>query len=386
LIALAKMTAQDLGVVVDFRQQGNSGLFCTAGWAGFEPDERWTIGSESRIAIPSPTAPGSYFLVLKLRPFVAPARLNGQHLSVSVNASVVGEFWVTERTSRVCYLPWRLIDGQRELEITFHTPNAASPAALAVGDDDRVLAVAFSSLALYRDRYAKPDPGPAGVLETNRSSSGDPACMPASDLLSRFESLGQSCEFGLVQRRCQIEPLGFLRFASTPLSHLLEAFDGDFEGLGTPETIKILPSDSGTEYMVSTRYGLFYHAWVKIGEMNPEEIHRRETRRIPILVRKLLQDLQDAEKIFVFRGMGALAEEEVMPLFAAVRRFGPNTLLFVTLADAAHPSGTVELRLPGLLVGYIERFAPSEDAYNLLLDEWIKICRNAYAMRLTTAR
>jgi hypothetical protein len=119
--------------------------------------------------------------------------------------------------------------------------------------------------------------------------------------------------------------------------------------------------------------------------MSLEEVHRRETRRIPFLVQKLRQDLQDAGKIFVFRGLGALPEEVVMPLFAAVRRFGPNTLLFVTLADAAHPSGTVELRLPGFLVGYIERFAPSEDAHNLLLDDWIKICRNAYAMRLTTA-
>jgi hypothetical protein len=214
------MTAQDLGVVVDFSQHGNSRLFCAAGWSGFEPDERWAIGSESRLNLPSPTAPGSYFLVLKLRPFEAPGRLNGQHLSIVVNGSVVGEFWVTDRTSRVCYLPWQLLDGQRELEITFRTPDAASPSALAVGDDDRVLAVAFSSLALYRDRYVMPDPGPAGVLETNRSSSGDPACMPARDLLMRFESLGQSCEFGLVQRRCQIEPLGFLRFASSPLSHL----------------------------------------------------------------------------------------------------------------------------------------------------------------------
>ena len=71
-----------------------------------------------------------------------------------------------------------------------------------------------------------------------------------------------------------------------------------------------------------------------------------------------------------------------MPLFAALRRFGPNTLLFVTLTDAAHPSVTVEARLPGFLVGYIERFAPRENAHDLLLDQWITICRKAFAMRL----
>jgi hypothetical protein len=125
LIALAKMTVEDLGVVVDFGQHGNSRLFCAAGWSGFERDERWAIGSESRLNLPSPTAPGSYVLVLKLRPFVAPGRLSGQHLSVVVNGSVVGEFWLTDRTSRVCYLPWQLLDGRRELEITFRTPDAA---------------------------------------------------------------------------------------------------------------------------------------------------------------------------------------------------------------------------------------------------------------------
>jgi hypothetical protein len=80
--------------------------------------------------------------------------------------------------------------------------------------------------------------------------------------------------------------------------------------------------------------------------------------------------------------MRALPEEEVMPLAAALRRFGPNTLLFVTLADAAHPSGTVEQRMPGFLVGYIDRFAPSEDAHDLLFDDWLQICRNARAIRV----
>ena len=66
--------------------------------------------------------------------------------------------------------------------------------------------------------------------------------MPTRDLMLRFESLGQNCEFGLVQRRCGSEPLGLLRFASTPLPHLLAAFEGGFEGLGGPDAIEIIPS------------------------------------------------------------------------------------------------------------------------------------------------
>jgi hypothetical protein len=51
-------------------------------------------------------------------------------------------------------------------------------------------------------------------------------------------------------------------------------------------------------------------------------------------------------------------------------------------ADAAHPSGTVEVVFPGLLRGYIERFAPYENAHDLLLNDWLEVCANAYRLCL----
>jgi hypothetical protein len=383
---------EELEFALDFGQNGDSDRFCAAGWSAVEPDERWAIGTESRITLPAPSTPGDYFLMLKFRPLVVPGRISGQKLYVNVNGTTVGEFFASERADRVCHLPWQLLEGSSYLDIAFRTPDAAAPAAFAPGGDDRTLAIAFNSLRLFRDRYARPADGDAVNVLQARAPRGDHAALgnterlPARDLMLRFESLGQNCEFGLVQRRCEVEPLGLLRFASTPLANLLSAFEGDFAGLGAADAIEVLPSDNHTEYMVGTRFGLFYHAWVKIGEMTAEDVHRRETRRVPILVRKLTQELRSGEKIFVFRGMGALPEEEVMPLFAELRRFGPNTLLFVTLADAAHRSGTVERRRPDFLVGYIERFAPSEDAYDLLLDDWVTICWNAYSLRLQTRR
>jgi tRNA U34 5-methylaminomethyl-2-thiouridine-forming methyltransferase MnmC len=83
--------------------------------------------------------------------------------------------------------------------------------------------------------------------------------------------------------------------------------------------------------------------------------------------------------------MDAMPEEEIEPLVAAIRRYGSNTLLFVTLADAGHRSGTVEERAPGFLVGYLDRFAPEEDAQDLLLAPWVRLCREAYRLRLSAA-
>jgi hypothetical protein len=317
-------------------------------------------------------------------------RLPAQRLRVLASRVEIGTFTLTQRGERACLIPAELLTGRSALEIAFETPDAARPMDLGSGRDNRMLAIALTSLRLYPDRLKlfedrrRRDPAPADAVtprRTNGGTNGD-APLTLQQLMLRFESLGQNCEFGLVQRRCNAEPLGLLRFASTPLPHLLAALGADFEGMGTERSVRVEMSANGHEFMVSdTQYGLTYHAWVNAGEMEEAALHRREVRRVPMLVRKLREDLELGEKIFVFKGMEALAEEEVFPLAAALRRYGPNLLLFVTLADAAHQAGSVEMRPAGYMVGYIDRFAPGENAHDFLLDQWIAVCRQAYRLR-----
>lgn len=333
------------------------------------------------MVIPAPVEPALYNMVFRFRPFVSPGKHEAQHLEITVNGRKTGAFVVSDRAVRVCQVPWDAIQGRRELEITFDTPDAAVPASLDSGDGDtRLLAIAFESLHVY------PDPG-AGLPITSRATPATGhAAIDDRELMFKFESLGENCEFGLVQRRCGAEPLGLLRFASTPMRHLLGALDGRFRGLGAPDTLAVEVSASGQEYMVADKqYGLRYHAWVKVGEMPPDDIHHRESRRLPILVRKMIEDLEGADKTFVIKGMGPVAEEEVLPLVAATRRYGPNTVLLVTLADQHHPATTVEWRAPGFMTGYIRRFAPGDNAHDLLLDDWLSICREAYRLRCEVA-
>jgi hypothetical protein len=197
--------------------------------------------------------------------------------------------------------------------------------------------------------------------------------------MMRFESLGENCEFGLVQRRCGAEPLGLFRFASAPLPNLLAALEARFEGFGASDNIAAELSSNGREYMVSDKqFGFLYHAWVLADEMRPEEIRERETRRLPLLIRKLVEDLAAGRKLLVVRGMDRpLEQAQVERLLAELRRYGPNTVLWVELADAEHPPGSVDRAGPDLLRGYIDRFAPGEDAHDLSLDCWVAICRGA---------
>lgn len=198
----------------------------------------------------------------------------------------------------------------------------------------------------------------------------------------KFESLGENCEFGLVQRRGGSEPLGLLRFSSTPFPKLVAALAARFEGLGKADSLKVELSNNGREYMILDKtFGLYYHAWVMAGEREPEEVHRRELRRLPYLTRKLIEDLTEGEKIFVYRSIIRLNDSHMMRLHDTMRSYGPNTLLWMELADAAHPPGTVERLAPGLLRGRMDRFAPGANAHDFSFDCWMQVCRAAYALR-----
>jgi hypothetical protein len=195
----------------------------------------------------------------------------------------------------------------------------------------------------------------------------------------KFENLGENCEFGLVQRRLGAEPLGLLRFSSTPILKLIDALNLRFEGLGRPELVEVRASEK--EYMVlDKKFGFLYHPWVSLGDADPKEIHARECGRLPFLVSKLIDDLEEGEKIFVYHGMRKLSETIVLRLVEALRRYSKATLLWVEVEDEAHPAGTVKELTEGLLKGYIDRFAPGENAHDISLEPWIAICRNAYAL------
>jgi predicted O-methyltransferase YrrM/capsular polysaccharide biosynthesis protein len=214
--------------------------------------------------------------------------------------------------------------------------------------------------------------------------------MEPDRLVACFESLGDSCEFGLVQREAGAEPLGLLRFAGFPgaaedrLEDLVTALDRGFDGLGDPDTVEvILAGEPGhQEYVVrESVYGLFYHTFLGPTDVEAATLRRNETIRLRFLRRKLLTDLASAEKIFVWKCNVAIDVMRVRRLLAALRRHGPATLLWVCAADAAPGRvGSVEQLADGLLRGVIDRFAPYDGMTNISNAAWRTICATALAL------
>jgi hypothetical protein len=376
--------AKAVAFTIDFGALGNSADYKIAGWQKPESGFTWTLGTLSSLKFPRPEEPGRYALELHIAPFVWKDRLAAQRMFVTVNDEQVGKFAVEREEVVLCEIPWSVLELRSTCVVEFALPDSAEPAQINGVPDTRSIALAFNEVRLIRL-----EDKPAEALGVTPPTSGRYPALPPTgealtELMMRFESLGEDCEFGLVQRRCGAEPLGLLRFSSSPLPKLIAAMEAKFEGLGAPDMIKVELASSGREYMVlDKRFGLYYHAWVLAGEKSPEEVHARECSRLPFLANKLREDLEGAEKIFVYRGMRPLAESDVLKLAATMRTFGPTTLLWVEVADAEHETGSVEEVAAGLWRGNIERFAPANNAHDFSLEAWIGICHNAEALRHT---
>jgi hypothetical protein len=397
--AVGKTMAFECALTINFGTAGNSLAYLGGGWAPSEPGFTWGVGPESHIVLPRLEKADAFVLTLDVVPFIRAPQLLAQRLVVSINETTVG----CSELSRPTLLGYRfaasMIGGSERMVVTLQHPDAARPMDLADNADERRLSFALSEARLYRVTTAPEFVGdrlPPGLMlgpPRNRSFGIQPpeeqpewvaqrTGMGIPQIALKFESLGENCEFGLFQRRCDSEPLGLLRFSSTFLRNLIRGIDKQFEGLGAAEDIDPrLEGEERREYMIhEKKFGLIYHTFVYEGQRSVWLMREQESARLKFLLRKFMEELEVAEKIFVYKRNSMVSEEEILPLYMALARYGDNTLLWVVPAETDRPAGTVEVIMPGLLRGYIDRFAPDDNAHDFSFEGWLHVCANAWAL------
>ena len=309
----------------------------------------------------------AYVVVLSVRPIE-----RWQRVAFWSGGTLLGLHLVTEATRISVSVAGSLVaDGRIELVMT-HYDRVRACELSGGGDDVRLLSVALSEVEVH---------GSTRVPALGRGA-GRPALADAA-LLGRFQSLGDNCEFGLVQRRLGADPLQLLRFAGINLRNLLLGLNSEFAGLDDAGRLSLRLSGEPGErefILLHDRYGLNSHTFVHEHTGEAESVLARSRQKLSLQRRMFLEDLEDAEKILVLKRNDPLALAEVLPVWSCLHGYGDNTLLYVVVADADHLPGTVERRAPGLLCGFIDRFAPYEDAHNLFDECWLSICRNAHAL------
>ncbi len=203
-----------------------------------------------------------------------------------------------------------------------------------------------------------------------------------ASLIMSFESVGDNCEFGLVQRLVGQERLSFLRYAGVgDIFALAEGIAGGLALFNEPDCISI--SSHGNEWIADVpALQLNFHTGRSVASISAEQIRQQETRKLAFMAQKFIDDCESAEKIFVYRvhrdarggpdgtrGMDAIHD--------ALRRHGPAKLLWVNEADLEHSAGTlVEVR-EGLYRGWIDHLAPHSNAFDYRPRSWLDLLARA---------
>jgi hypothetical protein len=353
-------------LTLSFGAGGNETNHLGNGWSGEEPGSRWMVGQGSEIWLEHPGAGHDLILDLDIGTMQLPEGSKAQRLVVGARNRGVAQIAVAHGGTIGFHIPAALIAAPGPIRLLFIHPDFRRPADIGVGTDDRQLAFSVKSLRVFR------------VLPRPVIATGPPA-LPRDQLITLFESLGDNCEFGLVQRKMGAEPLGLLRFSFIELRDLLRGMQCGFDGLGDPGTVDVTAQGADREIVVrESVYNMTYHTFQYETEIDLETVQRQQATRLNFLKRKLMEDIGAGEKIFVLKRFPALRPEEVLPIYATLNELGRNWLLWMVPSDAAHSPGTIEVLLPGLLRGYIDRFAPNENAHNLSLETWTAVCEAAW--------
>lgn len=200
-------------------------------------------------------------------------------------------------------------------------------------------------------------------------------------LFMRFEALGDNCEFGGVQRHFGAEPISLMRWGGISPRDLAQSLRARFAGWGEPGTIEISPAGDN-DYMIRERERRFHmHAFLSSTDTDPERLLKQTCRRIAYLRNKLIEDLEAAEKIFLYKPRsGRLSASEIADIHAAIRSYGKPLLMCVRLEDADHPNGLVEWGGDGLLLAYIDSVWDMKRPETIKYESWRAICARAWEM------
>jgi hypothetical protein len=363
---------------IDFGKHGNDAEFVLDGWSGPEANYRWAVGSQSALRLPPWPAAGNVLMSLR----IAPAPVRGkpiQSVILLINDVVAATFEVTCNDEYTFILQNELFQREKENLVQCVYRHSAAPGEIDKGEQ-RELSVSFQRLFL---ESTKLEPlSRARLLPRPAETQPDPNVL--KELAERFQGLGQNCEFGLFQRGCGAEPYGLLRFASIFLSRLLRGVRTSFYGIDDPANLTMDLNAPGGEYIGHhSIYGLDYHTFRNEGEIDPATFVPKEPARLGYLARLLMDQIKSAEKIFVVqRRQPLLTIEQAMSLLLTLRAHNPGVqLLYVTAvrAEFAFLVGRVEQLAPGFFRGYVQRFAPDENAHELDFPVWLQICATVAA-------
>lgn len=315
-------------VYIDFSRNGNSQEFIRSNWSNQEQNFRWSIEENSTICIPPVLSADRHMLIIDCFPFAAKnMQLKSDYdLRIKINGTIVGqENFRRDRSVYAFLVDRKVFHSDQNNVIEFLHPNTGRPSEYGMNDDSRMLSICWRYIYLIDANFSlleSPELLPEPISDTPESSI----------VFGQFQSLGQNCDFGLIQRKSGIEPLGLLRFASIFMSKLILGISTDFSGIDDQDKFSLEVSRDGSEFQGTHKiYGLDYHTFIKPNPSEKAAFEKKELRRLKFLSRILVEQICNDEKIFV--RTHTQNKFEILSLLSIIRNKNPNArLLWVSPA------------------------------------------------------
>jgi tetratricopeptide (TPR) repeat protein len=248
--------------------------------------------------------------------------------------------------------------------------------AVARFPQDRRIASGYTSarlrLLMEQDEEAPFETG----LRALPDQAGQSEDARLQKIFADFESLGDTCEFAILQREFGLEPLGLLRWTAISLQNLIGGLDADFAGVGDPQQTILEVSPKGEYRTRDSRFGLEMHTFINANTVSREQLFPKLCKRLGFLRRKLLEDLAESRRIFLYKSQTLCQDKDALALLRALRRHGDNRLLVVQEANDQYSPHTLRTLEPRCLMGYIESFRVSHP----FIPGWQSLCEPAHAL------
>ncbi len=205
------------------------------------------------------------------------------------------------------------------------------------------------------------------------------------ELLEQFESLGDNCEFGFVQRFHGAEPSSLFRWATAPLHGVLRGLEDGWADIYSWEHLKPWAFDMAWD----DKYQCAFHCAVHSSRSSEDapfefvlpEVERRavweaDRSKFIHLRDKTIASLKTGNKIYVVKANAGLTLSECLALKAALDQYLPHRLLCVVPASTFAFDGVMLIE-PGLKLATISTLASYHRVELAAYGEWTNLLQTA---------
>jgi hypothetical protein len=384
-----------------FGKAGTAKPFLGEGWHAGVDNFTSTVRSNAQLTLPAPRAPGFHAIRLDASPVMVPGEDPKRNVTVLLDGIVVGQFNLRKASNWVLPLPRELTERQDVLRLNFTL--LARPCEDSDSSKDMPPpGIAVSSVSIFQlpTTFASAEclrAEEAGILRPIATSgkflSDDATVLPTAikavsgldpvTLTRGFESLGINHEFAIVQRKLGADVLNLFHFCEGTLADLTWALADDLMAASDPDIVAIGACETSPLAYVLTvpPYNLRWRMFGHDDDADRDGSRRANAITLGYLRRKFYEGLRSGRKIYVLARERSIPASEAAALLMELSRTAEATLLCVEEATDDHAPGEVELLMPGLMRGYIERFAPETDADAVDLANWLRMLANATLLK-----